>query len=88
MGEEGKLSKEGVENLSLALSIAAEMRLRTYANNNGQKENLSAIAKYESKIPKLREQELLKQIFYLEDPSILYRYFYTILDLKDMNIQP
>jgi len=75
------INEEGSKNLYLIFAISAELRLRTYSNNNSQLEDLSVIAQYDSNIKELDNAELLKKVFYLKDTLILHRYYYTIIDL-------
>jgi tetratricopeptide (TPR) repeat protein len=77
-----KLTKEGAKNLKLALSVATELRLRTYANNNGQREDISMLSSYETSIKELQSDELVESVFYLQDLEPLYKYYYVVLSLN------
>ncbi|KIE06274.1 hypothetical protein NF27_AK00060 [Candidatus Jidaibacter acanthamoeba] len=79
--EEREEDKGDFKRLQIALSIATELRLRTYAHNDSRKEDLSASARYESKIKELKEAET-EEVFYIKDIRILYSFYYIILPLS------
>jgi len=80
------INKKGSINLYIALAISTELRLRTYASNSSQGEDLSILARYESKLKEFSDNKALQEVFYLNDVRILYRYFYTSLALAHVVI--
>ncbi|MDF3047564.1 MAG: hypothetical protein K0R73_682 [Candidatus Midichloriaceae bacterium] len=77
----GKLKSTAAENLKYALNIATELRLRTYSNNKGRKEDISALVKYDIGIKELQDAALVESVFYLKDLSELHEYYYVVLAL-------
>ncbi|MDF3047565.1 MAG: hypothetical protein K0R73_683 [Candidatus Midichloriaceae bacterium] len=75
---QGKLKNTAADNLKHALNIATELRLKTYSNNKGRKEDISALAKYDSGVEELQEVE---EAFHLKDLEILYGYYYVTFKL-------
>ncbi|KIE04871.1 hypothetical protein NF27_FM00050 [Candidatus Jidaibacter acanthamoeba] len=69
------------ESMQIALSIATELRLRAYAHNNSQREDLSALIRYELQIEGFKEAATEK-IFYIKNLEILYKYYYITLPLS------
>ncbi|MDF3047571.1 MAG: hypothetical protein K0R73_689 [Candidatus Midichloriaceae bacterium] len=80
----GKLKREAAGNLKYALNIATELRLRTYSNNKGRKEDISALARYDSSIKELQDAALVENVFYLQDLERLYRYYYVVMSLSSV----
>lgn len=74
------ISQEAAENLKVAVSIATEMRLRTYLENQGQKEKMAIL----QPLPIAEEKkevsaELLASTFNIPHPEIMYRYYYSVI---------
>ncbi|MDF3047568.1 MAG: hypothetical protein K0R73_686 [Candidatus Midichloriaceae bacterium] len=79
--EKGKLKATAAKNLKYALNIATELRLRTYSNNKGRKENISTLAQYDSAIKELQD---INEVFYLSDLDSLCKYYYVVLGLAEI----
>src|SRR5262249_12795643 len=75
--ETGILSSEAYENLKVALSLAVEMRLRTYAYYQKQTEMLVGSS---SGVQKLDDIGVL---FALPNSAPLFRYYITVLPLAE-----
>ncbi|XP_078594069.1 uncharacterized protein LOC144871928 [Branchiostoma floridae x Branchiostoma japonicum] len=67
MMEAGWIHEEDAKHLTVLTSISAELRLRTYMANGGQKDSLSPLAKLDNTD--------LKSAFHIPDVKILFRYY-------------
>ncbi|XP_078582155.1 uncharacterized protein LOC144865379 isoform X1 [Branchiostoma floridae x Branchiostoma japonicum] len=78
-----RIDAEDATHLMILTSISAELRLRTYNANGGQKDNLSPLAKM-SCHPKEAEisENTLKSIFHIPDTRVLFRYYSRAVPLK------
>ncbi|XP_019627919.1 PREDICTED: uncharacterized protein LOC109472576 [Branchiostoma belcheri] len=87
------ISPNNAHHLTVLTGISAELRLRTYIENCGQNENLSALASMERMLPVhgqepslLTDDEentnALKPVFHIKNPKQLFRYYYTSIPLE------
>ncbi|KAI8483323.1 hypothetical protein Bbelb_389270 [Branchiostoma belcheri] len=90
MEHQGVISPNNAHHLTVLTSISAELRLRTYITSGGQKEYLSALASMETALHGLESSlETIKPsalipVFHLPNEKQLFRYYYTVIPLRDV----
>ncbi|XP_078671124.1 uncharacterized protein LOC144911178 [Branchiostoma floridae x Branchiostoma belcheri] len=82
------ISPNNAHHLTVLTSISAELRLRTYMANGGQRENLSAMTGVETvlsgrdQISKEEQTMSLKRVFHLPNEKQIFRYYLTAVPLR------
>ncbi|XP_078685310.1 uncharacterized protein LOC144918407 [Branchiostoma floridae x Branchiostoma belcheri] len=80
LGRIPQVSEENVKHLKVLTGISAELRLRTYLANGGQKESLSPLA--EMKEARDIPDTIMKSVFHVPDIKMLFRYYYTAIPFR------
>ncbi|XP_066279992.1 uncharacterized protein [Branchiostoma lanceolatum] len=81
------VSEENARHLAVLVGISAELRLRTYVENGGQKENMSALLPTGTSPTYITTPDIEK-VFYLPNRKMLYRYYYTAVPLRRILSRP
>ncbi|XP_066271624.1 uncharacterized protein [Branchiostoma lanceolatum] len=81
--ETGKIHEENATHLTVLTSISAELRLRTYMANGGQKDGMSPLVemKFQAKLQTVPDTTL-RSIFHIPDTKVLFRYYCRAIPLK------
>ncbi|XP_078603631.1 uncharacterized protein LOC144877562 isoform X2 [Branchiostoma floridae x Branchiostoma japonicum] len=86
------ISSNNAHHLTVLTSISAELRLRTYIANGGQRESLSALASMETTLhgqessqqtEEKEQRTALRAVFHLPNEKQIFRYFYSAVPVKE-----
>ncbi|XP_035684835.1 uncharacterized protein LOC118421593 [Branchiostoma floridae] len=83
MKEMENIEEENGTHLAVLTSISAELRLRTYVANGGQKDSLSPLAEMKAQAETQEVfDSMLRSVFYIPDTKVLFRYYCRAIPLK------
>ncbi|XP_078689489.1 uncharacterized protein LOC144920911 [Branchiostoma floridae x Branchiostoma belcheri] len=78
-----RISHEDAHHLTVLISISAELRLRTYIANGGQKDRLSPLTEMKIELDKHDvDDTFVESVFHIPNCKMLFRYYYTAFPLK------
>ncbi|XP_078695710.1 uncharacterized protein LOC144924457 [Branchiostoma floridae x Branchiostoma belcheri] len=85
MERQHHVSRDTAHNLYVLVSISAELRLRTYLCNGGQRENMSALIAVDTETGGTSSVDTaISSVFHIPNQNMLFRYYYTAFPLREM----
>ncbi|XP_078685966.1 uncharacterized protein LOC144918800 [Branchiostoma floridae x Branchiostoma belcheri] len=89
MADKGLLSKVASQNLKVAVSIATELRLRTYLSNDSQSDDITPMKRIDHGTDKVATEEtsasrVVRELTDVLPKSTLVRFYQTVLPLEEM----
>ncbi|KAI8519674.1 hypothetical protein Bbelb_029310 [Branchiostoma belcheri] len=88
MADKGLLSKVASQNLKVVVSIATELRLRTYLSNNSQSDNITPMKRIDHGTDEVVTEEtsasrVVRELTDVLPKSTLVRFYQTMLPLEE-----